>query len=401
MRTVPISSGLPPEDYTTLRRLEVRLGDQIIPVITKPGLADWRQVTPAAALLAEHAALPAGARALLLGCGHGATAVFLARRLQSGELWIMDNSAIALAMTAATLQANQASNAHMQWEIDLPVEQNGAFDAAAIELPKGRKLAQRWLALAWTALRPGGSLYLAGPNELGIQSALQDATGLFGPGSILGYKKGNRIARFTRPAEAPAVPLWLTEPGIATGSWYEFDLQTPEGPLHLYSLPGIFSYDRLDQATRLLLEQMRVSASDRILDLGCGYGVLGLVAAKMGALHVDLVDSNLLAVAATRRNIRQLGLPNARALPGDVLSPVAGNTYTRIFTNPPFHSGKGVDYQIAAAFIRQSWAALEPGGELLLVANRFIRYEKIMEALFCQVNVSAQDNRYRILAATK
>lgn len=402
MRAASRSGALPPEDdYARPRRLLLQVGGQEVTVITRPGLADWEGVSPAAALLAEHADFPAPAKALLLGSGHGAAAVILAQRLVEGELWVMDDSAIALEASAATLAVNGIHNAHLVWEIELPSEQAGSFDAAALELPKGRKLARRWLAQAWTALRPGGALYLAGANHLGVQSALKDAAALFGPGAILDYKKGSRIARFTRPAALSGAPDWLSEPGVAPGSWFEFEAETPLGRLRLFSLPGVFSYDRLDDASRLLLGVLRVSPNDRLADLGCGYGVLGLVAAQMGAAQVDLLDVSLLAVAAARRNIQRLGLGNARALPSDVLSAVAGQRYTRIITNPPFHAGRGVDYQTATAFIRQSHAALEPGGELLLVANRFIRYENLMEGLFRQVHVSAQDERYRVLTAIR
>ena len=273
------SSEAPYDDYTIPVRLTLRLGGQEIAVISKPGLADWRQVTPAATLLAEHAVFPSGAKALLLGSGHGAAAVLLARRLSGGELWQMDNNAIALEMSAATLEANDVKNVRILWEISLPQGEAGRFDAVAIELPKGRKVAQRWLVQAWAALSPGGLLYLAGANDLGVQSSLKDAASLFEPGAILDYKKGSRIARFTRPADAPVAPGWLQQPGIAPGSWVEFDAETPLGALHLFSLPGIFSFDRLDDATRLLLAQLRVSPADRLLDLGCGCGVLGLVAA--------------------------------------------------------------------------------------------------------------------------
>jgi 16S rRNA (guanine1207-N2)-methyltransferase len=395
------SSGQVQRDYATPRRLELAVGGQVIPVISKPGLPDWERLTPAASLLAEHARIPPEAKALLLGSGHGAAAVSLAQRLPRGELWIMDNSAIALEMSALTLQANQVQNASILNETSLPEREYGAFDAVLIELPKGHKLARRWLAQAWSALRPGGAFYLAGANDLGIGPALKDAASLFGTAAILDYMKGNRIARFTRPVEPPSPPTWLHEKGIEPGTWFELDARTPAGLLRLCSLPGVFSYDRVDDASRLLLEQIRLSAADRVLDIGCGYGLLGLAAARMGAALVDLVDVNLLAVAAARENIRRLGLGNARALPSDVLSAVIGRTYTLILTNPPFHAGKGVDYQIAAAFIRQSWAALEPGGRLLLVANRFIRYEKMMEGLFSRIEVAAQDNRYHVLAAMK
>ena len=395
------SNATPATDYNTPVRLDIRLNGQEIAVITKPGLANWQGVSPAASLLAEHAGFSPDAKVLLLGSGHGAAAVILARRLSRGELWVMEASAIALEMTTATLNANGIQNARLTWEINLPESENGSFDAAAIELPKGRKLAQRWLAQAWAALRPGAWLYLAGANHLGVQSTLKDAEGLFGPGSILDYKKGNRVARFSRPAGRSGGPGWLQAPGILPGSWHEFDLETPQESLRLVSLPGVFSYDRLDEATRLLLGQLHVSSTDQVADLGCGYGILGLVAARLGAGQVDLLDADLLAVAAARENILRLGLSNARALASDVFSAVTGQTYTRIVTNPPFHAGKGVDYQIAAAFIRQSWTALTPAGELLLVANRFIRYEKMMEGLFRQVSMAVEDGRYRVLKALK
>lgn len=390
------------EDYTAPQRLEMQVGAQVIPVITKPGLADWRRLSPAASLLAEYALFPPDARALLVGSGHGAAAVILAQRLPRGELWIMDQNAIALEMTTATLQANRLPDVRIHWGTNLPDNQNGAFDAVAMEMPKGRKLAQRWLTMAWTALRPGGIFYLAGANDLGVQSVIRDAAGLFGQCVILDYQKSHRVARFTRPAGTPAdPPAWLYEPGISPGTWIELEVETPTSTLQLLSLPGVFSCDRLDDATRLLLGQIDVSPDDRVADLGCGYGVLGLFAARMGAAQVDLLDANLLAVAAAGENIRRLGLGNARALPSDVLSAVRQQTYTRILTNPPFHAGKGVDYQIAAEFIRQSWAALEPGGELLLVANRFIRYEKMMTGIFHEVAVKAEDGRYRVLKAVK
>jgi 16S rRNA G1207 methylase RsmC len=392
---------IPAIDYTTPIQLDLRLDGKQITVITKPGLPDWQGITPATALLAEHAGVVPVEKALLLGCGHGASAAILARRLIPGELWIMDTSLIALEMTAATLKANAIQNARITWEIDLPESENGSFDAVAIELPKGRRLAQRWLAQAWVSLQAGGSLYIAGANALGVQSSLKDAEGLFGPGIILDYKKGNRVARFTRPAEMPDEPGWLREPGILPGSWHEFLVENPLIERRLVSLPGVFSYDRLDDATRLLLGQMRITLNDRVADLGCGYGILGLVAAQMKAAQVDLLDANLLALAAARENIRRLGSSNALALPSDVFSAVAGQTYTRILTNPPFHAGKGVDYHIADAFIQQSWAALEPDGELLLVANRFIRYDKMMERLFRQVSVAVEDGRYRVIAAIK
>jgi 16S rRNA (guanine1207-N2)-methyltransferase len=72
-----------------------------------------------------------------------------------------------------------------------------------------------------------------------------------------------------------------------------------------------------------------------------------------------------------------------------------------ILSNPPFHTGRDVDYQIARAFIEQSYSALQTGGQLYVVANRFIRYEKITENYFQQSDIIVQSPRFHILRATK
>ena len=72
-----------------------------------------------------------------------------------------------------------------------------------------------------------------------------------------------------------------------------------------------------------------------------------------------------------------------------------------VATNPPFHSGKEVDTRAAQAFLEQSAQALAPGGRLLLVANRFLHYERPMAALFGKVETLAQNGRYHLLLATR
>ena len=79
-------------------------------------------------------------------------------------------------------------------------------------LPKGRKLARRWLVEAYRLLSSGGTFYLAGANPEGIQSVIKDATEMFGMGAILAYHKGNRVARFRKDRNTrPFFPLWASE----------------------------------------------------------------------------------------------------------------------------------------------------------------------------------------------
>jgi 16S rRNA (guanine1207-N2)-methyltransferase len=382
-------------------RLKFRLGGESIDVACKPGLPGWDHLSPATLLIGEQITLLSESRVFYLGCGNGAGAVAVGKQLINGQLWLHDIHFIAMQLSAQTMHLNRVPNAHLLPDINLPAELVDTFDGAVIELPKGRKLAQRWLVQAFSGLRTGGTLYLSGAHRQGIMPVVDDAEMLFGEAVVLGYKKGNRLVRFQK--KRPKLPEegWQWTQGIALHTWHTFTIEARAGSFEICSLPGIFSFDRLDEGTQLLLDSLPDLNHQRVLDLGCGFGAIGLVAARSGAAAVDMVDTNLLAVAAAQMNIDQQGLTNARAIASDVLSSVTDKKYDLILSNPPFHTGGEVDYQVAQAFIEQSYAALETGGRLYLVANRFIRYEKIIGMYFQQVEQVAQSTRFHVLCGKK
>src|SRR5262249_51816569 len=241
--------------YYEPHEFSATLRGQAIQIISKPGFPHWDGISPATTLLADAIELASGAKALLLGCGHGALGVALARQNPDREIWLFDPSVVAMTMADRTIEANQIANAHTYEEIGrIPAQ--GTLDMVAIEAPKDRKLARRWLAEAWTGLKPGGRLYVAGANEHGIRSIIADMEALFGDAGVLSYKKGNRVASALRGPDPPTAPAWAGEPGIAPGTWYEFELSVRGHTFRLRSLPGVFAYDRLDEGTKLLLETL-------------------------------------------------------------------------------------------------------------------------------------------------
>lgn len=378
------------------------IGERSIRVVSQPGIPLWDQVSPAQRLLGEGVMLRPGQRVLHLGCGHGALGVALAKQVPDGSVDLMDASAIAVALAGATLAANNVTNAHI---LPDPTTLEGEYDAAVVLIPAGRKFARRWLALAHAALRPGGYLYLAGPKGEGIESLVRDAKDLCGQASTLAYREHNRAGIATKRAGVTP-PAWATEPGIAPGTWHHFTIAAAGHTFAIDSLPGIFSYDRLDEGTALLIDTLtspksRIPAGGSVLDLGCGYGLLGLVAAAFGAGRIDLVDVNLPAVAATRRNLAAAGITNARALAGDTFSAVSGERYDLIVTNPPFHTGKAVDFESARRFMRESCDALAPNGQLLLVANAFLPYDQVLRERYRRVEQVAATPRFQVLRATE
>ncbi len=370
-------------EYTRFRSTSVRINGQDFSIITKPGFSNWEKLTPSEQLLAENILHIEQQNVLILGSRNPASAAFLAVRFPTSRIWIYDFNQIALDAVKETLSFYKAANARVIEAVDIPEDLQGSFDTVLILLPKGRLLARRWLYTAFIALHKGGTCFLAGANREGILPAIHDGEAIFGKSAVLAYKKGSRLVQWTRTQGLSDKSGWWLDSGIRPGEWFNLNIEVCGKAFSLVSLPGIFSYDRLDEGTRLLLESLPNSIKGHAADLGCGYGIIGLFAALHGATSVDLIDSNLIAIHAAEENIRRYNLNLVRAFASDVLGSAAEKRYDLILSNPPFHSGREVDYQIAEEFIRQSRLALQPGGKLIIVANRFIRYERWMEGRVC------------------
>ena len=386
-----------PSAYTQPFRFPATLDGAPLTVVSKAGLADGATVGAAASLVATLVQPAATETVLLLGCGHGALGVALARRLVGGHLTMNDPSLLALQLTAQTLAANGVTGVTVSAAVSHLPAGAGSFDRVIILAPQSRALGRRWLVEAHALLRPGGVLHLAGANNGGIQSLSTDAAAYFGAAHTLGYRQGCRVTATTRRDPPPEAPPWAALPGIAPGTWHQLQVALPAGTVTLCSLPGIFSYDRLDAGTALLLQQLETCQGQRVLDAGCGYGPIGVAAAYLGAEQVAMLDVNFLAVAAAQANVARLGLTGVTVEASDALHSVAERRYDVVLSNPPFHAGQAKDTAVAEAFITQARSLLNPGGRLLLVANRFLPYERLLLPWYTRVTVVAQNQGYRVL----
>ena len=416
-----------PLSYFQPREITAQFAGVAVKVITRPGFARWDLVSPASRLLSETIELPqkkAGSHfnLLFMGLGHCALGAALEKRFDSKHLWITDTTITALEMARRTMQANKIEGAHF---IDDPLRLSSfqeSIDLVVMELPKGRAFTRRWLSEAHRALQPGGALYLAGSKKEGIKTAIDDAQALFGNAIILGYKKGCRVARMVKNKGSQVLPKWIEEPGIQPDTWIEHNVEIQGEQFHLCSLPGVFSAGSLDEGTSLLLTDLPSLASARVLDAGCGYGIIGLYAWRMGAVQVDMIDNHLLSITCAKENIRrdmsrtrqstpiggssllirQIEESNRiRAFAADFLEISPDDGYTHILSNPPFHAGQEVDLLAAQALITRSFHLLQPGGHLILVANRFLRYDRPMKSLFGNVTYILETGKYHILASIK
>ena len=129
---------------------------------------------------------------------------------------------------------------------------------------------------------------------------------------------------------------------------------------------GVFSKDGLDFGSRLLLETIPLEeVGGKILDMGCGYGVFGIVISKLTRAHVDMVDVNLRALHLAERNIKENHVNDVNVFESNVYENVY-DKYSTIITNPPIRAGKKIVYDI----VMKAKDYLEEDGKLFLVIRK-------------------------------
>lgn len=373
----------------------VHLHGKPTPITTKPGVFGWQGLDPATALLIAHMRIKARDIVLDLGCGCGVIGLAAAQMAPAGQVYLVDNNVAALDCARQTLERNRIANAEVYASDVTDAVRETAFDAVVTHLPRGRDVARQFIIDAAAVLKPGGRFYLAGHNDTGIKPFIEFAGGVFGNSNVLAYKKGSRVALCTKGDETRI-------PESNYHCWREFAVQVKGKTWPFAAKPGIFSWQELDAGTRALIETMQIKPEERVLDIGCGCGIIGAVAAKT-ASQVYLVDSDVVAVEAARRTLTLNGVDAsaAQVLASDGVDAVSQERFDVVVTNPPFHQGRRTDYSVAHRFIRDAAQVLKEQGRFYLVANRFIRYEHEMVLHFHQVQVAYEDNLFRVLLAQK
>lgn len=161
---------------------------------------------------------------------------------------------------------------------------------------------------------------------------------------------------------------------------------------------GVFSRDGLDMGTRILLEALP-ALRGRILDLGCGWGPVGVaVGKKYPDAEIVMSDVNRRAVDLARRNLAANGIKNAAAVCGDGLEAVTG-AFDAILLNPPIRTGKAVIYRLFADSAKQ----LSENGALYIVIRKQQGAEsaaKYLSTLFSRVDRVARDKGYWVFACS-
>lgn len=179
------------------------------------------------------------------------------------------------------------------------------------------------------------------------------------------------------------------------------DLDIRGQRLKLMTDAGVFSKTGVDYGSRVLIQCLELKDNDHVLDVGCGYGPIGLVAAKLAPKgRVVMIDVNERAVGLSVENARANGIENVEVLQSDLFEAVKERRFDVIVTNPPIRAGKAVVHRI----FEEGYELLKDGGSMWIVIQKKqgapSAFEKL-ESLYDHVEEVTKDKGYRIFKAVK
>ena len=264
---------------------------------------------------------------------------------------------------------------------------DGVLSRLVMLAPPGTIERRYAIAQGMRALEAAGDLTVLAPKTRGGARLAAELTA-FGCEVHETARRHHRICRARRPAAPVGVEAAIT------GGAPRFDAR-----LGLWTQPGVFSWDRIDPGTALLL-QSTSGLVGRGADLGCGLGILASAVLQSPEVTALLcVDIDRRAITAAARNVAD---PRAVFLHHDLrLGDPALAALDFVIMNPPFHDGGQEDRTLGLAFISAAANMLRKGGVCRLVANIALPYEGRLKAEFAGVESLAQGGGYKVYEAVK
>ena len=333
--------------------------------------------------------LPAQKAAVLIlndTCGALATAL-ATHRPQS-----LSDSHLAHQATLANLQYNDRATDDVQLLSSL-TDPIGPLDLVLCKIPKSLALLEDQLHRIRPHLHPQTRLIGTGMTRDIHTSTIDLFSRIIGPTrTSLAKKKARLICGGIDTALEPGPTPHPTHYALADTDYT------------LVNHANVFSRSSLDIGTRLFLEHIPTSDEKRtIVDLGCGNGVIGLVAAARNPqAELVFVDESFMAIASARENF-QAAMPERKAFYtiADGLENADKNSIDLILSNPPFHQQRAVDDATARRMFHQAHTALKKGGELWIVGNRHLGYHAQLKRLFGTSETIASNRKFVGLRSVK
>jgi 23S rRNA (guanine1835-N2)-methyltransferase len=269
-------------------------------------------------------------------------------------------------------------------------------DIVIIKVPKSLAMLEDQLHRIRAAVDGSTRIIAAGMTKRIHNSTLSLFEKIIGPTKTsLAHKKSRLIfSEFDAGLAVPENPYPDT---------YETGYQLDDDELEVINHAGVFSRDKLDIGAHLFIENLPADERYKtIVDLGCGNGVLGLMAAiKNPSAKLIFTDESYMAVESAITNfVNTFGESReAEFLQTDCLYGIAEDSVSLVLCNPPFHQDNAINDDVAWQMFTESKTALEPGGELWVIGNRHLGYHAKLKHLFGDCEVVASNKKFTLLKA--
>lgn len=288
------------------------------------------------------------------------------------------------------LRSNESRNAIEVPAHFVPSElvPEGPFDAVVVKVPREKNLLDHYLSRLLPSLAPNAKVIGAGMTRLVHSSTVSAFEARVGETTTTRARQKARLL-LSRPNASPSEPT-----GPALG-------RHDASGIEFVAYPGVFSQRGVDSGTDLLLAHLpRPAAGARVVDLGCGSGLLAAALARRAPTAEVLgLDQSHLAVLSARETFARNGLHNASAEVADGLSEVASASLDLVVSNPPQHQRAAASQEMMARLLVDLPRVLRSGGEARLVANRHVNLNVALVELFHEVRILAQDRRFMVCRA--
>lgn len=261
------------------------------------------------------------------------------------------------------------------------VAATGPYAMSVVKLARSKAQTRMMLAEA-VAKTPGGLIVVDGMKTDGADGFYKECR--------------KRLTVSEAFSKAHGKLFWFTAEAA-------FDDWAAAGPIMLeddfQTVAGVFSAEKIDRGSRALVAALPKKLPKRLADLGAGWGYLSrhiLMREKIRELH--LIEASYAALECARVNVTD---PRAHFHWADATRFTPTQPFDGIITNPPFHTTRKADPDIGRSFITAAAGMLTPSGQMWLVANRHLPYERTLAETFRNVEEIAGDNAFKILRATR
>ncbi|MBQ0721274.1 MAG: class I SAM-dependent methyltransferase [Gammaproteobacteria bacterium] len=291
-------------------------------------------------------------------------------------------------------------------DFDFSVFPKASFKRVVYRVSKEKPVAHHIINHAMDLLSDGGELIILGAKNEGIKTYAKKAADYFNTQATISKHGTYYLATLQKntnsanAAQSRLLPLKTPYESLAP-------VVSCDGK-KLYSKPGLFGWNKVDRGSALLAQHLNdffsgfATRPSTLLDLGCGYGYLSVMAAQAlspQCLRIVASDNCAAAIIACRKNFAAFNIAG-EVVADDCASEIT-DTFDALLCNPPFHQGFKTDSRLTEKFLKATARHLKQSGRALFVVNQFVPLEKLAQPLFARSEKIAQAEGFKLVVLSK